>query len=131
MAERVVHPSHYNTGKIEVIEAINDWGLDFNLGNVVKYIARSGHKDGEDPLEALKKAQYYLDDTIDRIEKERKKSKAPSREKIEKAFEEAFPDKEKYRYAIACNKFDLKSFKEYEIKRDKYTSTQDAKNEVK
>lgn len=56
--EAIHHPSHYNTGKIEVIEAIDDWHLGFCLGNVVKYVARAGHKG--DRLEDLKKAAWYL-----------------------------------------------------------------------
>jgi hypothetical protein len=43
-SELVNHPDHYNQGKIEVIDAIQDWGLDFIEGNVVKYVARSRHK---------------------------------------------------------------------------------------
>jgi hypothetical protein len=64
--EAVNHPPHYNTGKIEVIDAIDDWKLDFNAGNVVKYVARHQHK--ADPLEDLKKARWYLDRLIERIE---------------------------------------------------------------
>ena len=64
--EAVNHPSHYNTGKIEVIDAIDDWKLDFNAGNVVKYVARHQHK--ENPLEDLKKARWYLDRLIERTE---------------------------------------------------------------
>ena len=63
----VEHPSHYNIGKIEVIDAINEWQLDFDLGNVVKYVARAGHKDPEKTVEDLKKAQFYLDDEISRL----------------------------------------------------------------
>ena len=33
----VTHPSHYTSGKIEVIDFITDQKLDFCLGNVVKY----------------------------------------------------------------------------------------------
>jgi len=34
MAKEVVnHPAHYNVGKIEVIDAIEDWQLGFHLGN--------------------------------------------------------------------------------------------------
>lgn len=58
-------PSHYNQTGIEPINVINDWRLNFNLGNVVKYIARHKHK-GK-PLEDLKKAKYYLDDYIERL----------------------------------------------------------------
>lgn len=39
VSDAVDHPSHYNSGKIEVIDAIEDWNLGFHLGNVVKYIA--------------------------------------------------------------------------------------------
>jgi hypothetical protein len=56
--ETVNHPPHYNKGKIEVITAIEDWGLGFCAGNVVKYIARAEHKD--DSKEDLKKALWYI-----------------------------------------------------------------------
>jgi hypothetical protein len=67
-AELVNHPRHYNTGKIEVIDAIMDWGLDFIEGNVVKYVARSKHKSSR--VGDLKKARWYLDYLIDKLEKE-------------------------------------------------------------
>lgn len=41
------HPLHYNRGKIEVIDLIEDQGLSFHLGNVIKYIARAGSKGDE------------------------------------------------------------------------------------
>lgn len=64
--EAIGHPSHYNTGKIEVIDAIEDWKLNFSRGNAVKYIARAGHKGDE--LEDLKKAAWYIDREIKRLE---------------------------------------------------------------
>ena len=64
--EAVNHPSHYNQGKIEVIDAIEDWKLGFALGNAVKYIARAGHKG--DPIEDLRKAAWYIDREINRLE---------------------------------------------------------------
>ena len=60
----VNHPSHYNVGKIEVIDAIEDWNLNFNLGNAVKYIARADHK-GK-PVEDLEKALWYIRHEIER-----------------------------------------------------------------
>lgn len=60
MDSNVTHPSHYNAGKIEVIEAIEDWGLGFHLGNVVKYVARAGKKDPTKEVEDLQKAAWYL-----------------------------------------------------------------------
>ena len=62
-SDSVNHPSHYNKGSIEVIDAIDDWGLGFCLGNVVKYVARAGHK-GK-CLEDLKKAAWYLQHEIE------------------------------------------------------------------
>jgi len=66
-SEKVNHPAHYNHGKFEVIDVIEDWGLGFNDGNAVKYIARYAHK-GE-PLQDLKKACWYLNRLISQLEK--------------------------------------------------------------
>jgi hypothetical protein len=62
MTESVNHPSHYNNGDIECIDAIHaalgDEGfLAFCQGNVLKYNWRAGLKG--DRLEDLKKAQWY------------------------------------------------------------------------
>ena len=66
--EMIDHPKHYNMGKYEAIDVIEGWGLGFNLGNTVKYISRAGYKDNI--LQDLKKALWYLDREIKRIEKE-------------------------------------------------------------
>lgn len=66
--ERVDHPAHYNQGKFEVIDVIEDWKLGFNDGNAVKYIARARHK-GEE-IQDLKKAVWYLNRQIALREKE-------------------------------------------------------------
>lgn len=58
MSDQINHPGHYNVGSIEVIDAIDAWALNFNLGNVVKYVARAEHKGV--PLVDLKKAAWYL-----------------------------------------------------------------------
>lgn len=63
---KVDHPPHYNVGKIEVIDAIEDWQLGFHEGNVVKYVARAPHKGSQ--LEDLKKARWYLDRRIQQME---------------------------------------------------------------
>lgn len=59
------HPSHYTRGKIEVIDFIEDQQLPYHLGNVIKYIARAGHKG--DKLEDLQKARWYLDRYINEV----------------------------------------------------------------
>lgn len=56
--DAVNRPAHYNTGKIEVIDYIEDQKLDFCLGNAVKYISRSAHKGSE--KQDLEKAIWYL-----------------------------------------------------------------------
>ena len=67
--EAVDHPAYYKTGGVEAIDAIEAWGLGFHLGNVVKYIARAGHKT-KDSLRDLKKAEWYLSREIERMERE-------------------------------------------------------------
>ena len=59
--ETINHPLHYGGDKpYEVIKVIEAWGLDFCLGNAVKYIARAGKKDFCCEVEDLKKAVWYL-----------------------------------------------------------------------
>lgn len=57
-ADPVNHPTHYTAGGIETIDFIEAKRLGYNLGNVVKYITRSGLKGNQ--LEDLRKAQWYL-----------------------------------------------------------------------
>jgi len=77
VSSAVDHPAHYNQGKIEVIDAIEDWGLGFNPGNVVKYVARHRHKGR--PLEDLQKAAWYLQREIDRLSASRCEPEAVAR----------------------------------------------------
>lgn len=66
--ENVDHPSHYNAGKYEVIDVIEDWELGFNLGNAIKYIGRCEHKGKK--VEDLKKAIWYIEREIKKSKKE-------------------------------------------------------------
>lgn len=68
--DAVDRPPHYAFGKVEPIDAIEDWNLGFHLGNVVKYVARADRKRA--PIEDLKKARWYLDREIRNREKEAK-----------------------------------------------------------
>lgn len=61
-ADPVNSPAHYKVGGIETIDFIEAKGLNYNLGNVVKYITRSDHKGNRE--EDLKKARWYLDREI-------------------------------------------------------------------
>lgn len=64
--DAVNHPGHYTMGGIEVIDAIEAWGLGFNLGNCCKYVARAGKKDPTKTAEDLMKACFYLQREISR-----------------------------------------------------------------
>lgn len=74
--DKVNHPSHYTWLKdlcgIEVIDITRH--MDFNLGNSIKYILRSGHKKEEGytnkqkTIEDLKKAIWYIEDEIKMLE---------------------------------------------------------------
>ena len=66
--DAVNHPAHYTGGKIEVIAFIEDKGLNFHRGNAVKYISRAGKKDPAKEVEDLKKARWYIDREIRRLE---------------------------------------------------------------
>ena len=70
MEDKVNNPAHYNNGEIECIDAIaSALSLDelkgFVRGNVIKYLWRTEHKGG---LEDLKKARWYLDYLINKLE---------------------------------------------------------------
>lgn len=66
--DAVNRPAHYTDGKIEVIDFIEDKGLNFHRGNAIKYIARAGKKDPTKEIEDLKKAQWYINREIKRLE---------------------------------------------------------------
>lgn len=79
MSDPVNHPDHYGgaDNPYEAIKVIEAWGLGFCLGNTAKYISRAGRKTlpGDTfgdafvrNLEDLKKARWYLDREIGRLE---------------------------------------------------------------
>lgn len=70
MADDIKNPAHYVFSSIEPKDAIREWGLNFNLGNAVKYIVRNGKKPGNDAIKDLKKAIQYLEFEIEYLEKE-------------------------------------------------------------
>lgn len=67
--DTVNHPKHYNShpSGVECITIARH--MNFNLGNVLKYIWRADHKGAT--LEDLKKARFYLDDEIAMRERQR------------------------------------------------------------
>lgn len=65
--DEVNHPAHYKAGGIETIDFIDAKGLNYYLGNVVKYVSRAGKKT-KDQIKDLKKAQWYLNRYISQLE---------------------------------------------------------------
>lgn len=63
----IAHPAHYTYSEYEPKDVIRAWGLNFNLGSAVKYVARAGRKD--DIVQDLKKAKQFLEFEIEAIEK--------------------------------------------------------------
>ncbi len=62
-----INPSHYRR-EIEVIDFIEVYELGFCLGNTVKYVARAGKKDAGKTVEDLRKALWYLNREINRLD---------------------------------------------------------------
>ena len=71
VVDMVNSPPHYNKNGIETIDAIRamtDDGYEYYLqGNIMKYLWRYRYKNG---VEDLKKAQWYLNELIDELEKD-------------------------------------------------------------
>ncbi|UPK64919.1 DUF3310 domain-containing protein [Rhodococcus pyridinivorans] len=68
MNDSINHPAHYTgfSNGAEVIDITEN--LNFNRGNAVKYLARAGAKDPAKELEDLRKAEWYVQREIARIE---------------------------------------------------------------
>ena len=74
-------PDYYRRGTIEVWDYIRDQGLNYHLGNAVKYISRAGHKDSK--IQDLQKAIHYLENelqhTLSAEKSERSGNRIPGR----------------------------------------------------
>ena len=68
--ESINHPTHYGgqQNPYEAIKIIEALDLGFCLGNTLKYISRAGKKDHTKELEDLRKARWYLDREIQKLE---------------------------------------------------------------
>lgn len=70
MSDVINHPDHYTSGGVETIDLIEAKELNFNLGNVVKYVTRCGRKKTKGmsadakAIQDLEKAKWYLEREI-------------------------------------------------------------------
>lgn len=68
-----ISPNHYQAANgMRVIDVIRAFKLGFELGNVVKYVLRGGHKEGATKEQDLRKARQYIDFELESITKEAK-----------------------------------------------------------
>ena len=65
MKDLINNPEHYQANGIEAIEVIEGYNLNFNLGNVIKYILRADKKGNK--KQDLEKAQWYLKREIEKF----------------------------------------------------------------
>jgi hypothetical protein len=73
----MIRPDHYDAeSAYEPLKVIRAWGLGFELGNVLKYVARAGKKPLATELDDLRKAHTYLSLYIDHLEGEDTKLRA-------------------------------------------------------
>lgn len=70
---QVEHPDYYNKhpSGIECIEIVRH--CNFNIGNAIKYLFRCGLKDDNPPTQDLRKAMFYIQDEIKRLENKEEK----------------------------------------------------------
>ena len=55
-------PTYYKRGSSDVWDFIREQGLNFHLGNAIKYICRAGYK--ESKTKDLRKAIHYLENEL-------------------------------------------------------------------
>ena len=71
-------PDHYTRGTIEPWDYIRDQGLNYHLGNAIKYISRAGHKSTATKTEDLKKAIHYLENELQHVKQQEDSSERTS-----------------------------------------------------
>ena len=68
--ENAIKPSHYKAGEFDVIAFCQLHNINFDLGNVIKYVTRAGKKENNSELQDLNKAMEYLKGRIEFIKGE-------------------------------------------------------------
>ena len=89
-----INTDHYKDGrKHEPWDVIADWGLNYFVGNALKYISRAGRKDGNAYGQDLMKAITYLQKELDNIGYQRNMATEPAKQPartLEEAYEEQY-----------------------------------------
>ena len=103
----VNNPSHYAEGRqYEPIAVIEDWQLNYRLGNAVKYISRAGRK--QNAIEDLRKAVWYIEREIETLEGARSPYSVSYKDVLEDAaYEAANGSVPLYEYSINVPQADV------------------------
>lgn len=65
--ENKINPEYYKGSAMA--DYVSDFNLNFDLGNVIKYVSRAGKKYGEKAVEDLEKARWYLNHAIEQFQR--------------------------------------------------------------
>lgn len=65
----VISPSYYNKENMSVSDIVDEYELNFNKGNIIKYVLRSGKKQADTEIQDLQKAMRYCQMEIERLNK--------------------------------------------------------------
>lgn len=65
----VLSPSYYNKENMSVSDIVDEYELNFNKGNIIKYVLRSGKKQTDTEIQDLQKAMRYCQMEIERLNK--------------------------------------------------------------
>ena len=67
--DTVIKPPYYNKASMSVSDIVDEYELNFNKGNIIKYVLRSGKKSKDTEIQDLEKAIRYCEIEIERINK--------------------------------------------------------------
>ena len=66
----IFNPPHYTSGrKIQPIDVIEDWKMNYHISTAIAYLSRAGRK-SKDEIQDLEKASWYINRRIDMLESE-------------------------------------------------------------
>ena len=80
-------PEYYRRGNVEVWDFIRDQGLNYHLGNAIKYICRAGHKDKATINSDLRKAIHYLTNELEHVTLKQQCNRVPPSVQYTERFE--------------------------------------------
>lgn len=62
-----IEPDYYNKTNMSVCDIVDTYDLNYNKGNVIKYVCRAGKKNPDKEIEDLQKAKKFIEIEIERL----------------------------------------------------------------